>query len=245
MKKLLSKIRWSDVRIVFICGLLLFLYSFTNKRGNEREVGNIDVVFKESEEHFVTTEEIRNLVKNKFPKISKITRSVLDLNNLEKNVLKNELIRNADVYLTVDNKIIVDIWQKKAIGRVIDGNKNYYLDEFGKKMPLSSNYTDRVPMVQGTVDKSNEREIKEVLELINEDDFLREDITGIVIEPRGTLMLISRTNRFDILFGGFEEKEVKLQNYKAFVQYLKRANVEPDLYKFINLKFTQQVVCTK
>ncbi|MDM1345461.1 cell division protein FtsQ [Myroides marinus] len=245
MKKLLNKIRWSDVRILLICGLLLFLYSFTNKRGNEREVDNIYVVFKESEEHFVTTEEIRNLVKNKFPKISKITRSVLDLNNLEKNVLKNELIRNADVYLTVDNKIIVDIWQKKAIGRVIDGSKNYYLDEFGKSMPLSTNYSDRVPMVQGTVNANNEREIKEILELINKDEFLREDITGIIIEPKGTLMLVSRTNRFDILFGGFEEKEVKLQNYKAFVQYLIREDVEHDIYKYINLKFTKQVVCTK
>jgi len=245
VKKLLNKIKWSDVRILLICGLLFFLYSFTNKRCNEREVENINVVFKESEEHFVTAEEIRNLVKNKFPKISKITRSVLDLNNLEKNVLKNELIRNADVYLTVDNKIIVDIWQKKAIGRVVDGNKNYYLDEFGKKMPLSVNYSDRVPMVQGTVNGSNEREIKEILELICRDEFLREDISGIVIEPRGTLMLISRTNRFDILFGGFEEKEVKLQNYKAFVQYLVREDVEHDIYKYINLKFTKQVVCTK
>ncbi|MGL4582097.1 MAG: cell division protein FtsQ/DivIB [Flavobacterium sp.] len=245
MKKLFKSIKWSDVRIFLICGLLLFLYSFTNKRSNEREVSGINVVFKESEEHFVTTEEIRNLVKNKFPKISEINRSVLDLNNLEKNVLKNELIRNADVYLTVDNKLIVDIWQKKAIGRVVDGDKNYYLDELGKKMPLSSNFSDRVPMVQGTVKANNEREIKEILELINNDDFLKEDITGIIIEPKGTLMLVSRTNRFDILFGGFEEKELKLQNYKAFVQYLRRSNVEQDVYKYINLKFTQQVVCTK
>lgn len=245
MKKLFKSIKWSDVRILLICGLLLFLYSFTNKRSNEREVSGISVVFKESEEHFVTTEEIRNLVKNKFPKISEINRSVLDLNNLEKNVLKNELIRNADVYLTVDNKLIVDIWQKKAIGRVVDGDKNYYLDELGKKMPLSSNFSDRVPMVQGTVKANNEREIKEILELINKDDFLKEDITGIIIEPKGTLMLVSRTNRFDILFGGFDEKELKLQNYKAFVQYLRRSNVEQDVYKYINLKFTQQVVCTK
>ncbi|EHO04823.1 cell division protein FtsQ [Myroides odoratimimus] len=245
MKKLFKKIKWSDVRILLLCGLLLFLYSFTNKRSNDREVKDIDVVFKESEEHFVTSSEIRNLLKNKFPKISEINRSVLDLNNLEKNVLKNELIRNADVYLTIDNKIIVDIWQKKAIGRVIDGDNNYYLDELGKMMPLSSNFSDRVPMVQGKVNKSNERDIKEILELINKDEFLREDITGIVIEPKGTLMLISRTNRFDILFGGFDEMEIKLQNYKAFVQYLIRENVEQEKYKYINLKFTQQVVCTK
>ncbi|WP_237717483.1 hypothetical protein [Myroides injenensis] len=55
------------------------------------------------------------------------------MNNLENALLKNELVRDADVYVTVDGKLKVDVWQKTAIGRVITDNESYYLDDNGKK----------------------------------------------------------------------------------------------------------------
>ncbi|MEK6450108.1 MULTISPECIES: cell division protein FtsQ/DivIB [Myroides] len=245
MKKWVKNIKWSDIRILLLCLVLLFIYSFTNKRNDSRVITDIEVLFKGGEEHFVTATEVRDLVKNNFPKISEINRTVLDLNNLEKGVLNNDLIKDADVYLTVDGRLFVDVWQKKAIGRIIEDSKNYYLDEYGQRMPLSIHYSDRVPMVQGKVNQSNEKDLKEMLELINEDEFLRKDITGIIVESDRSLKLMSRTNNFDIQFGGFDEKEKKLKNYKAFVQYMVNEDIEQNKYKVVNLKFTQQVICTK
>ncbi|WP_267740245.1 cell division protein FtsQ/DivIB [Myroides injenensis] len=245
MKKILNRIKWIDVRILCVCAIAILLYSFSNKRNDNRSIDDVDVVFKGEDRHFVTPMEVRNLVKKNFPNTSVINRTILDLNNLENALLKNELVRDADVYVTVDGKLKVDVWQKTAIGRVITDNESYYLDDNGKKMPLSSNYTERVPLVTGVITKANEGELMKMLKVLNNDEFLKKDITGVTIKGDETIMLFSRTNKYDILFGTFDEMERKLANYKAFVQYGFKEKVDFDNYKTINLKFTQQVVCTK
>lgn len=84
-----------------------------------------------------------------------------------------------------------------------------------------------------------------MLDVINGDEFLKQEITGISIQPDEVIYLKSRVNKFQILFGSFNEMERKLMNYKAFMQYAMNENIDIDSYKKINLKFTQQVVCSK
>ncbi len=245
MKKLLKKIKWSDVRIVLMLAALLFLYSFSNKRSENRNLKALDIVFKGEETHFVTSGDIENIVNNNITNISYINRMLLDLNKLEQNVLKNRLIKSAEVYLTVDGILTVEVIQKKAIGRVLNGEESYYLDENGERMPLSANYTERVVLIEGNVNENNQQKIKKILDIVNNDEFLKKEITGISIQPKETIYLKTRLNQVEILFGQFNEIERKLMNYKAFVQYAMKENIELDSYKKINLKFTQQVVCSK
>lgn len=245
MKKLLKKINWNNIRLLLIAGLALFLYAFSNSRNEKRAVEQIEVSFKGEEAHFVTETDVKNLVNKNFSNTSFADKTVLDLNRLEKNVLQNGLIKRAEVYLTVDGKLKVDVWQKKALGRVIDESSTFYLDENGKKMPLSDNFSERVPVIQGAVNKDNQEQLKQMLEIIAKDDFLKKDITGIILDKEGLVWLKSRINDYDIVFGRFDEMERKLKNYKAFVEYTMNNEIEADSYKTINLKFTQQVVCTK
>ncbi len=245
MKKLLKKIKWSDVRIVLMLAALLFLYSFSNKRSENRNLKKLEIVFKGEETHFVTSGDIENIVNNNLTNISYVNRTLLDLNKLEQNVLKNRLIKSAEVYLTIDGVLTVEVVQKKAIGRVVNENTSYYLDEDGNKMPLSSNYTERVVLIEGNIKEHNQQNLKQMLEIINNDEFLKKEITGISIQPKETIYLKTRLNQVEILFGQFSQMERKLMNYKVFVQYAMKENIELNSYKKINLKFTQQVVCSK
>ncbi|WHT37854.1 hypothetical protein QNH98_11955 [Myroides sp. mNGS23_01] len=123
--------------------------------------------------------------------------------------------------------------------------ESYYLDENGNRMPLSDNYAERVILVEGNIKNEMQGELKSMLDVINGDEFLKQEITGITIEPDEGIYLKSRVNKFQILFGSFNEMERKLMNYKAFIQYAMNENIDIDSYKKINLKFTQQVVCSK
>lgn len=245
MKRLLKKIKWSDVRIVLMLGVLVFLYSFSNTRNANRNLKGVEIAFKGKEMHFVTSGDIENIVNNNLTNIAYVNRTLLDLNKLEHNVLNNKLIKNAEVYLTVDGVLTVEAVQKKAIGRVITDSMSYYLDEDGNKMPLSDNYSERVVLIEGNVNKHNQEGLKQMLNIINNDEFLKKEITGISIQPKGVVYLKSRLNQVEILFGQFSQMERKLMNYKIFVQYAMKENIELDSYKKINLKFTQQVVCSK
>ncbi|WP_010249116.1 hypothetical protein [Myroides injenensis] len=68
MKKILNRIKWIDVRILCVCAIAILLYSFSNKRNDNRSIDDVDVVFKGEDRHFVTPMEVRNLVKKKLSK---------------------------------------------------------------------------------------------------------------------------------------------------------------------------------
>ncbi|WP_413511639.1 cell division protein FtsQ/DivIB [Myroides odoratus] len=245
MKKLLKKIKWSDLRILMVLGVVLFLYSFSNDRNTHRTLKGIEIVFKGEERHFVTSTDVKDIVENKSATVTTINRLALDLNTLEKKVLLNKLIKEAEVFVTIDGVLKVEVNQKKAIGRVVGEQESFYLDENGAPMPLSENYAERVVLVEGEVKKETQNSLKQMLEIINADEFLKQEITGISIQPNEVIYLKSRVNQLEILVGSYNEMERKLMNYKAFMQYASNENIEIDSYKKINLKFTQQVVCSK
>ncbi|MGG5507513.1 MULTISPECIES: cell division protein FtsQ/DivIB [unclassified Myroides] len=245
MKKLLKKIKWSDLRILLVLGVALFLYSFSNDRSTHRNLKGVEILFKGEERHFVTSSDVSDIVKHQSGTVTAQDRTTIDLNILEKSVLENKLIKEAEVYVTIDGILKVEVNQKKAIGRVVGESESYYLDENGAKMPLSDNYAERVVLVEGNVKRESQEALKRMLELINADEFLKQEITGISIQPGEVIYLKSRVNTFQILFGSFNEMERKLTNYKAFIQYALNEKIEIDSYKRINLKFTQQVVCSK
>ncbi|MBB1150548.1 MULTISPECIES: cell division protein FtsQ [unclassified Myroides] len=245
MKKLLKKIKWSDLRILIMLGAVMFLYSFSNDRNTHRNLKGVEIVFKGEETHFVTSGDVSDIVRHQSGTVTAQDRTTIDLNTLEKSVLQNKLIKAAEVYLTIDGVMKVEVNQKKAIGRVVGEQESYYLDENGTKMPLSTNYAERVILVEGRIKSETQEQLKQMLEFINADEFLKQEITGISIQPGEVIYLKSRVNKFQILFGSFNEMERKLLNYKAFIQYAIEEKIEIDSYKKINLKFTQQVVCSK
>ena len=111
-------------------------------------------------------------------------------------------------------------------------------------MPLSENFTARVPLFVGDVNKENAKGIVSVLRQIQEDDFLKKNITGVQLLSTGSMIMTNRDYDYRIMFGKSINIDRKFKNYKAFYQHASKDTLI-DSYKLINLKFTQQVVCTK
>ena len=243
--KILKKIRWSDLRLILILIVLIGLYSFANKRSEDRSIENIAINFYGNGDHFITSQNVNNLLIQSFPKPFNINKSNIDLNSLEAAVQQNEMVKGVDVFVTVGGELVADVWQRRAIGRVLNEGESFYIDYEGAIMPLSSNYTARVPIVVGKIDDSNSKELAGLLKQIDEDPFLKKNITGITIDDNQKMEMRNRDRDFTILFGGFDQITKKFENYKAFMNYASKDSVLIEQYKTINLKFTQQVVCTK
>jgi len=111
-------------------------------------------------------------------------------------------------------------------------------------MPLSDNFTARVPLVSGTVNEKNKEELATLFRTIYDDAFLKKNIIAIQIMPNGSLKLFNRNYNYFIDFGRTMNVDTKFRNYKAFFQ---KAVLDSSLYKYskIDLRFTEQVVCTK
>jgi cell division protein FtsQ len=239
----MKKIKWNDVRLVLILGAVVFLYSFSSKRNENRMLKEADIEFAEAED-FITREKVNNLLIQNFGSVTSIRKDKLDLNNVEKSLDKNPMIDKAEVYATVDGKLRAVITQKKPVARIYEGANSYYIDHKGNVMPLSESYTARVPLVTGVIDSIEKQKLHKLLNYINDDDFLKKNIIGMEVTPRGSVNMQSRNYNYQIQFGKPINIEKKFNNYKAFLQNaVKDTLIEQ--YRIINLKFTQQVVCTK
>ncbi|MBN9284020.1 MULTISPECIES: cell division protein FtsQ/DivIB [Flavobacterium] len=240
----MKKIKWTDVRLVLMIGVVIFLYSFSSKRNESRHLVKSEVRFLGDNNLFITPETVDNLLIQNFNKVTDIRKDKLDLNRLEHILDSNEMIAKAEVFATIDGTLKAVVTQKTPIARVDSEGSSYYIDYEGNQMPLSDNFTARVPLISGEITTENKKQLTDVFRKIHDDEFLKKNIIGIEISPTGGLIMTNRNYNYQILFGRTINVDKKFDNYKAFFQHAIKDTLIGN-YKTINLKFTQQVVCTK
>ena len=241
MRKFLN---WTNLRLMLMFLLVGGLFSFTTQRNNHRKLLQSTVEFLNEEPLFVTHETVNKLLIENKKDASSIRKVALDLNNLENTINQHDMVEKAEVFVSVDGHLKAVVKQKTPVARIFEGSGSYYIDYKGTKMPLSTIHTARVPLVSGGINDKNRDDLNKLFRMIHDDEFLKKNIIGIRVMPSGSLKMKSRNFDYDIDFGKTINMEKKFRNYKAFFQ---KAVQDSSIhgYQLINLKFTQQVVCTK
>jgi cell division protein FtsQ len=202
------------------------------------------VVFIGTNTLFVKSEMVNKLLIENNNDVRSIAKEDLNLDKLEKSIKKHQMIQQANVFVSVDGVLKAVVKQKTPVGRVFDESGSFYVDYEGNSMPLSDNFTARVPLISGKIDEQNIKKVAEVLKVIYNDEFLKKNIIGMKVLPNGSLIMMNRNYSYQLVFGRPINIDKKFKNYKAFFQ---KAVQDSSLlkYKIVNLKFTKQVVCTK
>ncbi len=249
--------------IVAVAGLIVIL-GFVNKSQQQllftHPIINIDY---ETENRFVDDQDILNQIVT-----GKDTGTLLlnyfDVNRLEEKLSSNHSIKNVQVYKTVDGKLVVNVKQRRPIVRVFTGNESYYIDEYGILMPLSDKYTSRTLIVSGNIHevfgkryrfnyahlndslakKTLLDDIFKISKYIDESEFWKAQIEQIHVNKEYDLELVPKVGNHKIVFGGVDNLESKFE--KLMIFYRKGLNKTGwNEYSVINLKYKNQVVCTK
>lgn len=234
---------WYSIRLVLLCFAMLFLFSFARKRTNSRTFNTVDITFvDEVQNSFITNENVNNLLKQNFGQVLTIEKEKVDLSKIEKVLDKHPNISKSEVYQTVDGALKVIISQKQPVARVIDNEQSYYIDSLGSAMPLSSNFSARVLTIQGKKEFLKNKDVLSLLNVINNDDFLKKNIIAVSVLDKTQIELWTREHRFKIFFGKPIDIQNKLNKYKAFYLYASKDSLI-DTYKRIDLTFAKQIVC--
>jgi cell division protein FtsQ len=225
-------------------GLVIFLYSFASSKNSKRKLKKSEVIFVGQNNDFIKQETVNKLLIENNSDVRSIAKEDLNLNKLEKSVNHHPMVEKSDVFVTVDGVLKVELKQKTPIARVFDGLRSFYIDYEGNIMPLSEINTARVPLILGKITSKNNNKLSQILKIIYDDEFLKKNIIGVQILPTDDLMMTNRNFDYQIEFGKMVNEKKKFKNYKAFFQ---KAVLDSALYKYkkINLRFTQQVVCSK
>jgi cell division protein FtsQ len=236
--------KWTNIRLVFMLILVVFLFSFTSSRNKNRKLTKTVVIFVGDSTPFVNQETVNKLLIENKKDPQSIRKDNLDLNKLEKALNAQEMIEKSDVFVSIDGVLKAVVKQKTPIARVFDGDDSFYIDYEGSIMPLSANFTARVPLVFGEINKKNRKDLAELFRIIHDDAFLKKNIIGVQIMPNGSLLMSNRNFNYQIDFGRAIKVREKFNNYKAFFQ---KAILDSliNKYKIVDLRFKHQVVCTK
>ncbi|GAA4963821.1 hypothetical protein [Algibacter aquimarinus] len=229
--------------MIVLLGLVVFLFAFASSRNMNRSVSNPNVKFTGENNLFITNETVSKLLIQNYGSVKNVPKETLDLNKLEKALKSNPMIKTAEVYVTVNGTLNAEIEQKTPIARV-STNASYYIDDEGFYMPLSNNYSARVPLVTGYVEKNNLKNVYTVAKKIREDDFLKINVIEIYQGLNKAIYLKLRQCNFLVKLGDVKFLDKKINNLKAFYKKsLKEKTL--DNYSKVNLQFDNQVVCTK
>jgi len=241
----MKRFNWQNIRLVLIAFAMVFLYSFASKRNQSRAIKDINISFEGNKVNlFITHEMVNNLLIQNCGGALPIKKDRVDLNTLESILDDHEMIEKAQVFSSIDGSLSAHIKQKTPTVRLLSANASYYVDSKGTKMPLSDNFSARVPLVVGEFPDEEKENYVVLFNEINKDDFLKKNITGIKILPSGGVIMTNRNYDFKIVLGKPIHVEQKLRNYKAFFLHAMKDTLIKE-YKEVNLMFEEQVVCKK
>lgn len=240
----MKRFNWINIKLIVMFGIIIFLFSFASARNEKRKVRQPVIEFVNEDSLFITSQAVNKLLIQNLEGISTIGKDKLVLNKLEHILDDNEMIDKSEVYVTIDGILKAEVRQKTPIARVFNDGNSFYFDYKGNRMPLSDNYTARVPIVSGVIDEIKSKDLNKLFQFIYDDEFLRKNIIGIQVLPNGNVKMMNRNYNYEIDFGKVANIERKFNNYKAFFQKTVQDS-SINYYNKVNLKFTQQVVCTK
>ncbi len=255
--------------VLSVAGLIVLL-GFANYKQVNAVCKNVVVTVNEGEGHdFVDRNDILQLVNSKGKLIGK---SFANINKtlLEKIVFSNPFVERVEVYSTLDGNLHIDAWQRDPIVRVYNmQNEQFFIDKNGAFMPVSEKYTPSVIVANGFIFNTYSEmkiapppvlknsknidsltiprminQVYKVASFVANDTFWSANTQQIFVNELQEIELVPRVGDHRILIGDTTDLQNKFNCLFLFYQK-GLSNTGWNKYAVINLKFKDQVVCTK
>ncbi|HRZ43116.1 MAG TPA: hypothetical protein P5228_10490 [Bacteroidales bacterium] len=247
---------WIVLPVLVVGGVLLTL-----KQEQEITCKGVTILTeRDGSNYFLSESDIHQFL---FPQGDKATGkkpSTIDVSKLEKRLMQHPYIASAEAYFTPQGMLKIRVIQRVPVARIFDNTgKSVFLSSEGVLMPADRGAGRRVTVVSGWIPDTlskyegmkvdSLRRIPVLQEIFKTALYLQQDslsrmLTGqIYVNPSQELELVSTLDDHTILIGNADSLAYKF--HKLFVFYRKGlSRTGWDVYSSINLKHSNQVICT-
>lgn len=267
MKKV-KKIAFITLWSALIIGLLVSM-GFVNKEQDSLLCKSLDIKVNQDDDlYFLDKMDIAQLIFKRGDSIINQPKSTVNIPAIKQALNSHSDIANAEVYITIDGRLKVAVKQRKPVLRVFNiTGDSYYLDDEGKLMPLSDKYTAKVLVANGNIpeayatsykysiaeiskDKEKKKntmldELYAMATYIDADEFWKAQVQQIYINTDNDMEIVPMVGNQKIIFGDTASMDEKFKKLLVFYQQGLNTTGWWDKYSTINLKFKNQIVCTK
>ena len=179
--------------------------------------------------------------------------AAFNLYELELMLEKNTWIDEADMYFDNKDVLHVTITEKEPIARIFTTEGNtFYINDNGKKMPLSDKMSARVPVFTGYTEnkKMNAadslflKQVTSVAGFISNDSFWMSQVAQIDITADRNFEMVPLVGNHLVKLGNGENIEQKFNRLMVFYKQV-LSITGFDKYKVIDVQYKGQVVVSK
>ncbi len=248
---------------------------FTESKQKGMLCTEVDISIRDlNNQAFVEKSDVLQMIHDKFGVLEGKSLNTINISLLENIINNNPFVSHAEVFSTIDGKLNIEVIPRNPIIRIVNYfNESFYIDDQGVFMPLSEKYSASVPVVNGFIldmesvhkvrvfDKKEEADtsvhpmmVEKVFMLadyLRHHEFWNAQVEQIYVNAEGDMELIPRVGNHTIVFGDVSvgeagEKEMEERFTKLFLFYKEGLSKQGwNKYSIVNLKYKDQVVCTK
>lgn len=263
LKQILFVALWFSLAV----GLMLSM-GFVNQKQDSLPYKSLEVNVNQDEDlFFLDKKDIVQLLYDRGDSIVGTPKAKVSIPQIEKILNSHEDIANAEVFATIDGTMKIKVKQRKPIIRIFNAvGESYYIDDEGKLMPLSGKYTANVLVANGKIFESYAlhykhpvNEVKNdssttinmlgklyaMAKYINATAFWKAQVQQIYVNKDQELELVPMVGDQKIIFGDTTDLDEKFKKLLVFYQQGLNSTNWWNKYSTINLKFKNQIVCTK
>ncbi|NQT77714.1 MAG: hypothetical protein HQ565_08370 [Bacteroidetes bacterium] len=259
MKKILRISFW----MLLIAGVIVLL-TFIGQKHNETICHSFDLsIVGPDTDHLITAEELSEMIIIRTDTLKGKTLAEIDFNEIRRILNSIPYIKSADIQTEISGRLNIRIILRQALIRITNKNKrSYYIDTEGYLMPLNTGHPARVIIANGNINdgisdlgspqlhvdslaaNSIVKELWEMAAYMKGSPFIKRMIGQIWVNASGELEMTPMIGNYTIHFGTMENMEEKFEKLVTF--YRKGAGKAGWIdYKSIDLKYTNQVICSK
>lgn len=250
-----------------IAGYLTFALGFVSDKVNNQVCERIIINITDSlTNRFISEVDVVDILVESEDSILGYPLSDINIGKLENLLAGEPFIKSAELYRTANGRLCGEILQRNPVLRIINQQgQSYYLDASGYILPVSEKFTSRVLVANGYISEpfvaessksifdveippdKRDQVIYDLLSLasfIKSSDLWNAQITQIYVNNKYEYELIPRVGAHIIELGGAVDYEKKFRKLEALYSYGFN-NKGWNNYEKIDLKYENQVVCTK
>lgn len=260
MKKAVKIAVW----VLFIAYFFV-ITSFVSKKHSSVICNTIEVIIADSSSHkFIENKDVIQLLEKEGITALGEKLNSINTNKVEKILLKNDLIESCTAYKTVDGKLNIEVYQKTPITKLFTKNTGVvYLDSRGDLFRTSSKYSPHILVLSGNIsipfslqrhnnifDKNIRKKAAELQLLfdfatfVNANAFWEAQIEQVYRNKKGEYEIVPRVGPHLITLGELDNFHEKLWKLKILYEE-GFSHGGWNNYLNINLKYNDQIVCTK
>lgn len=224
------------INIIIVGGIIFFNLKNTSEKliFNEKNI-------QFSSNNFINNDSIKINLLDNYKSLDSLNADIETVYEIEQIISRIPFIKKANVYLTVNSDLIIQVQEKKPVLNLY--NSDYLLSENGQLIPKIDSLNIDLISFFGEIDPTIYINLSNLSKMIIKDDFLKDHIKYIYSDSLSFYLSVNRFN-YNIELGSLENISEKLNNYKVFIASIMDDEIL-NKYSHLNLKFNKQVIAQK